>query len=76
MRETKITNPGERYHRASLIEPSHSGYVHIAAQIDPPTRPGPARPTRARDEALAAMSSKPWVHPAPPAPAHDSAGVC
>ena len=44
MRETKITNPGERYHRASLIEPSHSGYVHIAAQIDPPARP--ARPAQ------------------------------
>jgi len=56
MRETKITNPGERYHRASLIEPSHSGYVHIAAQIDPPSRPGPARPTRARNEALARLS--------------------
>jgi len=56
MQQTKITNPGEHYHRASLIEPSHSGYVHIAAQIDPPTRPGPARPTRARDEALAALS--------------------
>ena len=56
MPETKITNPGERYHRASLIEPSHSGYVHIAAQIDPPSRPGPARPTRARNEALARLS--------------------
>jgi hypothetical protein len=55
MRETKITNPGERYHRASLIEPSHSGYVHIAAQIDPPARPGPARPTRARNAALAEL---------------------
>jgi hypothetical protein len=53
--ETRITNPGGRYHRASLIEPSHSGYVHIAAQIDPPTRPGPARPTRARNEALARL---------------------
>jgi hypothetical protein len=55
MPETKITNPGERYHRASLIEPSPSGYVHLAAQIDPPTRPGPARPTRARKEALAEL---------------------
>src|SRR5262249_7188865 len=54
--ETRITNPGGRYHRASLIEPSPSGYVHIAAQIDPPTRPGPARPTRARSEALARLS--------------------
>jgi hypothetical protein len=54
-RETRITNPGGRYHRASLIEPSHSGYVHIAAQIDPPARPGPARPTRARNEALAQL---------------------
>jgi hypothetical protein len=55
-RGTRITNPGGRYHRASLIEPSHSGYVHIAAQIDPPARPGPARPTRARNEALARLS--------------------
>jgi hypothetical protein len=55
MRETRITNPGGRYHHASLIEPSHSGYVHIAAQIDPPARPGPARPTRARNEALAQL---------------------
>jgi hypothetical protein len=51
----KITNPGERYHRASLTEPSQSGYVHIAAQIDPQSRPGPARPSRARDEALALL---------------------
>jgi hypothetical protein len=56
MRETRITNPGGRYHRASLIEPSPSGYVHIAAQIDPPSRPGPARPTRERNEALALLS--------------------
>jgi hypothetical protein len=55
MPATKITNPGGRYHRASLIEPSHSGYVHVAAQIDPPSRPGPARPTRARNEALALL---------------------
>ena len=55
MQQTKITNPGEHYHRASLIEPSHSGYVHIAAQIDPPTRPGPARPTPARNDALALL---------------------
>jgi hypothetical protein len=55
-REPKITNPGGRYHRASLIEPSQSGYVHIAAQIDPPTRPGPAPATRARNEALARLS--------------------
>jgi hypothetical protein len=56
VREAKITNPGGRYHRASLVEPSHSGYVHIAAQIDPPTRPGPARATRARNEALGRLS--------------------
>jgi hypothetical protein len=55
MPQTKIKNPGGRYHRASLIEPSHSGYVHIAAQIDPPTRPGPARPTPARNDALALL---------------------
>jgi hypothetical protein len=52
VREAKITNPGERYHRASLIEPSQSGYIHIAAQIAPPKRPGPARPSLARNEAL------------------------
>jgi hypothetical protein len=56
MQEIKITNPGERYHRASLIEPSPSGYVHIAAEIDPPSRPGPAGPTRARNDALAELS--------------------
>jgi hypothetical protein len=52
VREVKITNPGERYHRAWLIKPRESGYVHIAAQIDPPGRPGPARPSRARNAAL------------------------
>jgi hypothetical protein len=55
MQETKISNPGERYYRASLIEPSHSGYLHIAAEVDPPTRSGPARPTRARNDALARL---------------------
>jgi hypothetical protein len=55
IRDVKITNPGERYHRASLIEPSQSGYLHIAAQVDPPSRPGPARRTRTRSEALALL---------------------
>jgi hypothetical protein len=35
VREAKITNPGERYHRAFLIEPSPSRYVHVAVQVDP-----------------------------------------
>jgi hypothetical protein len=52
VREAKITNPGERYHRAALIAPSKSGYVHIAAQIDAPSRAGPALPSRVRNEAL------------------------
>jgi hypothetical protein len=56
MRQTNITNPGERYHRGSLIEPSQSGDVHIAAQIDPPSRPGPDRATRGGNEALARLS--------------------
>jgi hypothetical protein len=56
VRSATITNPGQRYHRASLVEPSRSGYVHIAAQIDPPSRPGPAIPSRARNETLGLLS--------------------
>jgi hypothetical protein len=48
-----ILNPGDRYHRASLIEPSPAGYVHIATAVDAPARPGPSRLTARARELLA-----------------------
>jgi hypothetical protein len=56
MPEPRIVNPGDHYRPAALVEPSPSGYIHIAAEIDPPRRPGPARPRPARRRALAALS--------------------
>jgi hypothetical protein len=47
-----ILNPGNRYQRASLIEPRPAGYVHIAAAVDPPARPGPSPLTASVRELL------------------------
>jgi hypothetical protein len=55
MQEPRIVNPGDRYQPAALVEPSPSGYVHIAAEIDPPRRPGPAGSRPKRTRALAGI---------------------
>ncbi len=56
MQQPRIVNPRDRYQPAALVEPSPSGYVHIAAEIDPPRRPGPAGARPARSRALDALS--------------------
>jgi hypothetical protein len=39
--ELQIVNPDPRYTPATLVEPRASGYIHIAAEVRPPRRPGP-----------------------------------
>jgi hypothetical protein len=51
MQELQVVDARPRCDCASLVEPSHTGYLYIAAQVRPSTRPGPARLTRARNEA-------------------------
>jgi hypothetical protein len=55
MPEPHIVNPGDRYRPAALVEPSPNGYIHIAAEISPPGRPGPAGSSPARTRTLAAL---------------------
>jgi len=39
--EPTIVNPDPRYVPAVLREPAASGYIHLAAEVNPPWRPGP-----------------------------------
>jgi hypothetical protein len=39
--DLQIVNPDPRYTPAALMEPRAFGYVHIAAEVNPPQRPGP-----------------------------------
>ena len=39
--DLKIVNPDPKYPRASLIEPSTSGYIHLAAEVSPRSGPLP-----------------------------------
>jgi hypothetical protein len=39
--ELRIVNPDPKYSTVSLIEPTTLGYLHIAAEVRPPSRPGP-----------------------------------
>lgn len=51
----EIVNPRPKYSRVPLIEPPQSGYIHIAAAVEPPRQPGPPFPGRsARRQALLA----------------------
>ncbi len=37
----QIVNPDPRYAPAALMEPTSFGYIHLAAEVHPPHRPGP-----------------------------------
>jgi hypothetical protein len=39
--EPHIVNPDPRYSPAVLMEPAASGYIHLAAEVHAPARPGP-----------------------------------
>ena len=39
--ELQIVNPDPRYGPAPMMEPATSGYIHLAAEVRPPARPGP-----------------------------------
>ena len=44
--DLKIVNPDPKYPRASLIEPSTSGYIHLAAEVSPRSGPLPVVASR------------------------------
>ena len=50
--ELQIVNPDPRYTPAPLREPSLSGYIHLAAEVRPPSRPGPLFRARERSALL------------------------
>lgn len=41
MMELEIVNADAKYSPVALIAPTTHGYIHIAAEVDPPSRPGP-----------------------------------
>lgn len=51
-----IINPGGAIRPAPLVEPVASGYVLLTAVVEPQNRPGPALPSRSRNEALAELA--------------------
>ncbi len=50
-----IVNPDPRYAPATLAQPSLSGYLHLAAEVRPPARPGPLFRARARSALLSEL---------------------
>jgi hypothetical protein len=55
---TTIVNPQAKYRPVRLIQPRPFGYLHIAAAVDPPTRPFPfPRKTRKRAALLARLNT-------------------
>jgi len=56
--ELQIVNPDPRYVPAPLMEPATSGYIHLAAEVRPPARPGPILfRGRAKSELLAQLDA-------------------
>jgi hypothetical protein len=39
--ELRIVNPDPRYSPVHFIPPATLGYLHLAAEVHPPSRPGP-----------------------------------
>jgi hypothetical protein len=39
--DLRIVNPDPKYSTVTLIPPTTMGYVHLAAEVRPPPRPGP-----------------------------------
>jgi hypothetical protein len=46
--DLRIVNPDPKYSAVMLIPPTTLGYVHLAAEVRPPPRPGPVIRTHAR----------------------------
>jgi hypothetical protein len=53
--DLQIVNPDPRYSPATLQEPALSGYLHLAAEVQAPARPGPLFRARERSELLARL---------------------
>ena len=51
--DLQIVNPDPKYSTVTLIPPTTLGYVHLAAEVRPPPRPGPViRTPRQRAELM------------------------
>jgi hypothetical protein len=46
--ELQLVNPDPKYSKVRLIDPSPLGYLHVAAEVRPPARPGPVLASRER----------------------------
>ncbi|MGH3319750.1 MAG: hypothetical protein ACRDN9_06125 [Streptosporangiaceae bacterium] len=48
--EFTLVNPQVKYQRVPLIDPPETGYIHVAAAVEPPRQPGPPFPGRSAEK--------------------------
>ena len=53
--ELHMVNPDPRYSKVRLIEPAPLGYLHVAAEVRAPKRPGPVLLSRERSQLVGAL---------------------
>ena len=53
--ELHLVNPDPRYSKVRLIEPAPLGYLHVAAEVRAPKRPGPVLFSRERSQLVGAL---------------------
>ena len=53
--ELRLVNPDPRYSKVRLIEPAPLGYLHVAAEVRAPKRPGPVLFSRERSQLVGAL---------------------
>ena len=53
--ELRLVNPDPRYSKVRLIEPASLGYLHVAAEVRTPKRPGPVLSSRERSQLVGAL---------------------
>jgi hypothetical protein len=54
--DLQLVNPDPRYSKVRLIEPAPLGYVHVAAEVRAPKRPGPVLLSRERSQLVGALN--------------------
>ena len=53
--ELHLVSPDARYSKVRLIEPAPLGYLHVAAEVRTPKRPGPVLLSRERSQLVGAL---------------------
>jgi hypothetical protein len=53
--ELHLVNADPRYSKVRLIEPARLGYLHVAAEVRAPKRPGPVLLSRERSQLVGAL---------------------